>query len=180
MPPLYRDSTSCNLLSPSDQETSSAGSGSSSTASDQQPTVQPTVQPTIVSRVKCVLCGDGAVGKTSLIVSYTTNGYPTEYVPTAFDNYSGEKNRKKAFKTKKSNFSCIFSSPVVVTVDNQPLRLQLCDTAGQVSFLLHFYVVLSSSFFFLSRAVRYFSNKSTVALYRNRWAVFFSLFLTLS
>lgn len=41
-------------------------------------------------RIKCVLIGDGAIGKTSLIVSYTTNGYPTEYVPTAFDKYSGK------------------------------------------------------------------------------------------
>ena len=32
--------------------------------------------------IQCVFIGDGAVGKTSLIISYTTNGYPAEYVPT--------------------------------------------------------------------------------------------------
>ncbi|KAI4882424.1 hypothetical protein NFI96_021737 [Prochilodus magdalenae] len=67
--------------------------------------------------LKCVLLGDGAVGKTSLVVSYTTNGYPTKYVPTAFDHFSA-----------------------VVQVDGHPVRLQLCDTAGQDEFdkLRHF------------------------------------------
>ncbi|CAL8375361.1 unnamed protein product [Gadus morhua 'NCC'] len=67
--------------------------------------------------LKCVLLGDGAVGKTSLVVSYTTNGYPTRYVPTAFDDFSA-----------------------VVQVDGTPVRLQLCDTAGQDEFdkLRHF------------------------------------------
>ncbi|XP_077461105.1 cell division control protein 42 homolog [Stigmatopora argus] len=59
-------------------------------------------------RVNCVLVGDGAVGKSSLVMSYTTNGYPVRYVPTAFDNFT-----------------------VMIVVDGTPVRLQLCDTAGQ-------------------------------------------------
>uniref|UniRef100_A0A8C5QGK8 Ras homolog family member V n=1 Tax=Leptobrachium leishanense TaxID=445787 RepID=A0A8C5QGK8_9ANUR len=61
--------------------------------------------------IKCVLVGDGAVGKTSLVVSYTVNGYPTEYQPTALDTFS-----------------------VQVLVDGAPVRIQLCDTAGQEDF----------------------------------------------
>ena len=40
--------------------------------------------------VKCVVIGDGAIGKTSLIVSYTTNDYPQEYKPTVHDFYTGK------------------------------------------------------------------------------------------
>ncbi|CAI4223323.1 unnamed protein product [Auanema sp. JU1783] len=67
--------------------------------------------PDIIRTLKCVFIGSEEVGKTSLIVSYTTQGYPTKYVPTTFDNYS-----------------------VVVNVDKKPIRIQLCDTAGQHKF----------------------------------------------
>ncbi|XP_030379016.1 AF4/FMR2 family member 4 [Scaptodrosophila lebanonensis] len=61
-------------------------------------------QPTI----KCVLVGDGAVGKTNLILSYLENRFNSEHVPTASDIYNAD-----------------------VMVNDSPVHLTLCDTAGQ-------------------------------------------------
>src|SRR5690606_5496560 len=37
--------------------------------------------------IKCLVIGDSCVGKSSLLVNYTTNTFSKDYIHTTFDNY---------------------------------------------------------------------------------------------
>jgi len=58
--------------------------------------------------IKLVVIGDGAVGKTCLLISYANSKFPEDYIPTVFDNYV-----------------------VNITAGNETIELGLWDTAGQ-------------------------------------------------
>eukprot|EP00008_Paramoeba_atlantica_P005777 CAMPEP_0201476508 /NCGR_PEP_ID=MMETSP0151_2-20130828/1704_1 /ASSEMBLY_ACC=CAM_ASM_000257 /TAXON_ID=200890 /ORGANISM="Paramoeba atlantica, Strain 621/1 / CCAP 1560/9" /LENGTH=198 /DNA_ID=CAMNT_0047856895 /DNA_START=145 /DNA_END=738 /DNA_ORIENTATION=+ len=61
-----------------------------------------------VKEVKLVTVGDASVGKTSMLITFTSNKFPRDYVPTIFESYN----------------------TLVHTTDDQKINFCLWDTAG--------------------------------------------------
>jgi len=65
--------------------------------------------------IKIVACGDGAIGKTSLLLSYRSGEFPQEHVPTIFENTT-------------------INRTLDINGEQCELSLDLWDTAGQEQF----------------------------------------------
>ena len=60
--------------------------------------------------IKCIIVGDGFVGKTCLIISYAKNEFPREFIPKVYDPFSTN-----------------------LMFDGKKVNIELCDTLSQDS-----------------------------------------------
>ena len=67
-------------------------------------------------RKKLVIVGDGACGKTCLLIVFSKDQFPEVYVPTVFENYvadievDGKQVRKKIIRIELTSLSSFSSS----------------------------------------------------------------------
>eukprot|EP00048_Salpingoeca_helianthica_P000611 m.42798 g.42798 ORF g.42798 m.42798 type:complete len:189 (+) comp10700_c0_seq2:391-957(+) len=64
-----------------------------------------------MAALKIVVVGDGNVGKTCLMITFCTGQFPTDTIPTVYDNYA-----------------------TALTVDGKAVDLGLWDTSGQTEY----------------------------------------------
>lgn len=136
-------------------------------------------------RKKLVIVGDGACGKTCLLIVFSKDQFPEVYVPTVFENYVAdiEVDSKQVTETaqmsqdqkRKRWRSCaVFYREQKSTLSSSPNFIymtkpcQLGDQSSDWSERCHIYSV---SFFYVMSSLGYIKKKKSECRFNSRWCV---------